>query len=52
MLNTETKPYAVIICQPEERVISTEEIQFNHKPTKMLLTEKSRESAKMAKPQV
>ena len=30
----------------------TEEIQFNHKPTKMLLTEKRKESAKMAKPQV
>ena len=50
--NTETKPYAAIICQPEERVISTEEIQFNHKPAKMLLTEKRRESDKMAKPQV
>ena len=35
-----------------KRVISTEEIQFNHKPAKMLLTEKRRESAKMAKPQV
>ena len=35
-----------------KRVISTEEIQFNHKPTKMLLAEKRRESAKMAKPQV
>ena len=33
-----------------KRVISTEEIQFNHKPAKMLLTEKRRESAKMAKP--
>ena len=33
-------------------VISTEEKQFNHKPAKMLLTEKRRESAKMAKPQV
>ena len=32
-----------------KRVISTEEIQFNHKPAKMLLTEKRRESAKMAK---
>ena len=42
-----------MISQPEERVISTEEeIQFNHKPTKMLLTEKRRGSAKMAKPQV
>ena len=28
-----------------------DEIQFNHKPTKMLLTEK-KESAKMAKPQL
>ena len=28
------------------------EIQFNHKPAKMLLTEKRRESSKMAKPQV
>ena len=44
--NTETKPYAAII------VISTEEIQIYHKPAKMLLTEKRRESAKMAKPQV
>ena len=34
-----------------KRVISTEELQFNHKPAKMLLTEKRRESAKMAKPQ-
>ena len=34
-----------------KRVISTEEIQFNHKPAKMLLTEKRRESAKMAKSQ-
>ena len=33
-------------------VISTEEMQFNQKPAKMLLTEKRRESAKMAKPQV
>ena len=41
-----------MICQLEERVISTDEIQFNHKPTKMLLTEKRRESAKMAKPQI
>ena len=40
--NTETKPYAATICQPEERVISTEEIQFNHKPAKMLLTEKKK----------
>ena len=38
--------------QPEESVISTEEMQFNHKPAKMLLTEQRRESAKMAKPQV
>ena len=45
-------PYAAIICQPEERVISTEEIQFNHKPAKMLLAEERRESVKMAKPQV
>ena len=29
-----------------ERVISTEEIQFNHKPAKILLAEKRRESAK------
>ena len=50
--NTETKPYAAIICQPEEEVISTEEIQFNHKPAKMLSVETKRESAKMAKPQV
>ena len=50
--NTETKPYAAIIYQREERVISTEEIQIYHKPAKMLLTEKRRESAKMAKPQV
>ena len=35
-----------------KRVISTEEIQFNLKPTKMLLTKKRRESAKMAKPQI
>ena len=36
----------------QKRVLSTEEIQFNHKPAKMLLTEKGRESAKMAKPQL
>ena len=41
-----------MICQPEERVISTDEMQFNHKPAKMLLTEKRSESAKMAKPQI
>ena len=35
-----------------KRVIATEETQFNYKPTKMLLTEKKKESAKMAKPQV
>ena len=35
-----------------KRVISTEEIQFNHKPIKLLLTKKRRESAKMAIPQV
>ena len=35
-----------------KRVISKDEIQFNHKPAKMLLTEKRRESAKMAKPHV
>ena len=35
-----------------KRVISTEEIQFNHKPVKMLLTEKRKESGKMTKPQV
>ena len=33
--NTETKPYAAIICQPAE-------IQVNHKPAKMLLTEKKK----------
>ena len=32
------------MCQPED------EIQFNHKPAEMLLTEKRRASAKMAKP--
>ena len=32
-------------------VISTDEIQFNHKPTKMLLTEKT-ESAKIANPKI
>ena len=32
-----------------KRVISTEEIQFYHKPAKMLLTEKRRESAKNSK---
>ena len=35
-----------------KKVISTDEIQFVHKPAKMLLIEKRRESAKMAKPQV
>ena len=35
-----------------KRVISTEEIQFNLKPAKMLLTKKKGESAKMAKPQI
>ena len=29
-----------------------DEIQFNHKPAKLLLTENSSESAKMAKPQI
>ena len=38
--------------QTNKQVISTEEIQFNRKPAKMLLTEKRRESTKMAKPQV
>ena len=35
-----------------KRVISTNEMKFHHKPAKMLLTEKRRESAKMAKPQI
>ena len=35
-----------------KRVISTEEIQSNHKHAKMLLTEKRKESGKMTKPQV
>ena len=34
-----------------KRVISTDQIQFNHKPLKMLLPQQ-RESAKMAKPQI
>ena len=36
----------------KKKVISTDEMQFNHKPAKMLLAEKRRESAKMAKPQI
>ena len=52
--NTETKPYASCnnMSARRTRVISTKEIQFNHKPAKILLTEKRKESAKMAKPQV
>ena len=38
------------VSQKEE--IPTDEIEFNHKPAKMLLTEKRRESAKMAQPQI
>ena len=35
-LNTETKPHAAI-CRPQERrVISTDEIQFNHKSAQIL----------------
>ena len=36
----------------QKRVILTDEIQFNHKPAKMLLAEKRRDSAKMPKPQI
>ena len=36
-----------MICQPEEKSNSTEEIQFNHTPAK-----KGKESTKVAKPQV
>ena len=36
----------------KKRVISTDEIQLNHKPAKMLMTEKRMQSDKMAKPQI
>ena len=42
----------MVVGLNRKRVISTEEIQFNQKPAEMLLTEKRRESAKKAKPQV
>ena len=45
-LNTETRPFAAIICQPEEREQLQDELQFNHKPTKMLFTEKGRSQTK------
>ena len=36
----------------QKKVILTDEIQFNHKPAKLLLTKKKSESVKMAKPQI
>ena len=39
---TETKPHAVInMLAKRKRVISTDEIQFNHKAAKILLTEQN-----------
>ena len=50
--NIETRPFAAIMSARRKRVISTDETQFNHKPSKILLTGKRRESAEMAKPQI
>ena len=50
--NTETNALCCYdMSARRKRVISTDEIQFNHKPGKMLLSE-IRESVKIAKPQI